>query len=327
MSKFLLYKNQKIEVLDPGKVTFSSILHEKLYLTLFSEMTDIQNYEPLIDVDTIERKFNLDLEDLSEKSNISVSVSAKATNSSRLRKQKQVLNFLKSFPLFLGTFRNMITEADISIQNAEKLLDCSVDGTNFIKIKSVIDEINRSKWDRELDTSERQSGVSVLGSISEALLNLVFQKFIDKQNFFKVNSSEVESYGDFVLMCLPNNLWLSVKSNFGRERLLASGYSNDIIGVGFFQEAKEFFSDVRIRNFQRAGFLAMYCPDVSVSEEQMKDGANTYQEIVDHYKNKGVDQPTNINGKPFFRRLSELNNDLKMLLVEKDIKKRTTVHF
>jgi hypothetical protein len=151
--------------------------------------------------------------------------------------------------------------------------------------------------------------------------------WLTEKTFFKVNQSEVQTYGDFVLMCLPNNLWLSVKSNFARERLLASGFGNDTLGVGFFQDAKEFKSPVRIRNFQSAGFLAMYCPDVAVSEEQLREGTNTYQQVMDSYKEQAVEPPTNINGKPFIRKLSDLSADLKALLDQKDIRKRTTVNF
>ena len=82
---------------------------------------------------------------------------------------------------------------------------------------------------------------------------------------------------------MPNNLWLSVKSNFARERLLASGFTTDIIGVGFFESAKEFTGKIRIRNFQRAGFLAMYCPDVPVNQEQIDNQITTYDLIVKRY--------------------------------------------
>ena len=128
-------------------------------------------------------------------------------------------------------------------------------------------------------------------------------------------------------MCLPNNLWLSVKSNFARERLLASGYSNDILGVGFFQDPSEFTGSVRIRNFQRAGFLAMYCPDVAVSELQVNENTNTYDQVMNYYVVNGQTPPTNINGMPFIRKLSMLCDDLALLLVERDVRKRLTVKF
>jgi hypothetical protein len=150
---------------------------------------------------------------------------------------------------------------------------------------------------------------------------------VDDVNFFKVSASQVQSYGDFVLMCLPNNLWVSVKSNYARERLLASGYSNDILGVGFFQDFDEFTSSVRIRNFQRAGFLAMYCPDVAVSLDQVNSKTSTYEQVVDFHASNGTNMPLNINGKPFIRKLTDLAGDLQPLLDIKSVQKRFTVDF
>ena len=175
-------------------------------------------------------------------------------------------------------------KADIAIKHAENLIQAECNINNFIKLKQVIGQFNKLNWVREMDKSESQASVSNLGTISENLLNLAFGKITNEQSFFKVTSSRVNSYGDFVLMCLPNNLWLSVKSNFARERLLASGYSNDILAVGFFEDYKEFTSQVRIRNMQRAGFLCIYIPDVAVTVEQNDSNTNTYKQTLEHYK-------------------------------------------
>jgi len=150
---------------------------------------------------------------------------------------------------------------------------------------------------------------------------------IDDVSFFKTGNAKIQSYGDFVVTCLPNNLWISVKSNFARERLLASGYSNDILGAGFFEDASEFTQPVRIRNFQRAGFLAMYCPDIAVTERQITAGTSTYHEIEQFHVNNGTSMPLNINGKQFIRKLSNLATDIETLLSETDIRRRFTVDF
>ena len=105
-------------------------------------------------------------------------------------------------------------------------------------------EIFEQTWTREQSSSERQSGNTVIGSISESLFAESFKPLMQDETFFKVNNNKVSSYGDFIIMCLPNNLWISVKSSNARERLLASGYSNDIIGIGFFKDPKE-FSDLK----------------------------------------------------------------------------------
>lgn len=241
--------------------------------------------------------------------------------------QKAMLLFLTYFPDFYIYLKNINANAAISIQNAEKILSANVSIDNFIEMKRIIDEQNAKRWTREKTLQERQGGVSILGTISETLLNTSMEKIIDSKNFFRTTMSEIQSYGDFVLMCLPNNLWLSVKSNFARERLLASGFSTDIIGVGFFTDYTEFTSQAKIRNFLKVGFLAMYIPDVSITDEQIKNNTSTYEEVLNYYTQNNKDFPKNINGTLFIRKLSSIKDELNSLLAIKDISKRTTVYF
>lgn len=327
--KSLIFNSKKIEIKDPKSITFESDFDRELYELIYGLITNNDEYKPVINSDDISAGFYpIDLNDLYENSDLNIKgPSLKATNKSRLWTQQLVKDFMSRYPVFMGLISNNIVGADIAIANAEILSNQKVDVSNFIKLKSIIDEINRSAWTRDRDSSERQSGVSTLGTISETLLKITFDNLVDDDTFFKVSQSEVQTYGDFVLMCLPNNLWLSVKSNFARERLLASGFNNDILGVGFFEDHTEFTSLVRIRNFQRAGFLAMYCPDVAVSKEQLLNGTNTYDQVIEHYSTSDQTPPTNINGMPFIRKLSNLYQDLKILLDEEDVKKRSTVKF
>ena len=194
--------------------------------------------------------------------------------------------------------------------------------------KAYTNELYKKTWNRTLNESEKNSGVSTVGEISEKLVEGAFSGLIDNINFFNSKGNDaVKSYGDFVLMCLPNNLWLSVKSGYSRERLLASGFSNDILGVGFFEDFEEFTSESKNRNLKKVGFLAIYCPDIPVSRDQIENGTNTYDLIQDHFKMQNKDMPKNINGKDFIRKLSSIKDDLGRLLKEKDIKKRTTIGF
>ncbi|MCU8501528.1 hypothetical protein M2G70_23095, partial [Vibrio vulnificus] len=111
-----------------------------------------------------------------------------------------------------------------------------------------------------------------------------------------------------------------------RERLLASGFSNDLVGVGFFEDPTEFTSQHKVRNFKKAGFLAIYLPDVAVTESQHADGTSTYKEVADFYSGVGKKAPLNINGTTFFRPLSQLGEDIKVLL-DQDLQKRSTLNF
>ena len=129
------------------------------------------------------------------------------------------------------------------------------------------------------------------------------------------------------MLCLPNNLWISVKSGYAKERLLASGFSNDILGAGFFEDYEEFTSDSKIRNLKKVGFLAIYCPDIPVTEEQIEKRINTYDQIINDFTKNNKIEPVNLNGKPFFRKLSKIKDDLEEMINEKDIGKRSTIGF
>ena len=327
--KTLKFNSYPVEIKDPKVVSFDSNFDKKLYCLIYDLVIDGGIYEPVLNTDNFQKgMLPLNLENMHLQSGLTKpKVSKKSVNPERFFLQLLVGDFLSRYPIFLGLVCNNISQTNTSISNAEILLGEEVNASNFIKIKSIIDQINRSAWTRDKDTSERQSGVSTLGTISENLLKITFSNLVDNKTFFKVNQSAVQTYGDFVLMCLPNNLWLSVKSNFARERLLASGYSNDILGIGFFQDPSEFMGMVRIRNFQRAGFLAMYCPDVAVSENQLLENTNTYEQIMNYYEMNSKTEPTNINGRPFIRKLSSICDDLRMLIDEKDIRKRLVVNF
>lgn len=327
--KKLKFENRDIDIKAPELCTFQSRLDESLYNHIYSLINDGDDYKPILNSDIFSSNESpIDLIKLHKESKIIINLpSKKATNFDKTFNQFIVRDFFSRYPAMMGLVYNNVGRADISIANAGVLFGHEVDASNFIKIKSIIDTVNSNAWSREKDKTESQSGVSTLGTISETLIEKAVGGLVDQENFFHVGQSEVQSYGDFVLMCLPNNLWLSVKSNFSRERLLASGYTNDILGVGFFQDPTEFTSPVRVRNFQRAGFLAIYCPDVAVNENQLKNNTSTYAEIVKSYANEGYSQPTNINGKPFIRKLSCLKSDLDQLLEQKDIRKRSTVAF
>lgn len=317
----------------PSDIDFSilpaSDYFEIIYKELYSKI-DTTKLEPQIDFDDVSHsdleKMYIDYGVQGCMKQFSIK-SITAKEYALFPAQKALLVFLRHFPSFYIFLKNVNADADISIKNAEYIVGAKVDNINFITIKSVIDRQNKKRWTRDMNVQEKNSGVSILGTTSETLLEKAMDNLIDKHTFFKNTNNEVQSYGDFVLMCLPNNLWLSVKSNFARERLLASGYTTDIIGVGFFTDFKEFTSQSKIRNFSKVGFLAMYLPDVPVSLEQVATNENTYNQVVAYYETNERQMPKNINGTNFIRKLSTLSSDLTTLLNEKDIKKRTTISF
>lgn len=326
--KVFIFDGQNVVIADPNTLVFASDFLEETYRYLFGRLPANGAYEPYIDIDTITTCANpFDIVARAAfHGELVPPPPGNPANPARALVQYHVRYILESHPALFGLLNNLTSSSTIAIANAEFLLGQPVDGGNFIRAKAVIDRIARSIWSRGRDSSESQSSVSALGQISENLLSRALEAHLGDE-FFRVTGNSVKSYGDFVALCLPNNLWISVKSNYARERLLASGYSNDIVGAGFFVQAAEFTNAVRIRNFQRAGFLAMYVPDVAVSDAQAAAGSSTYQEVIDAYDANGVAHPLNINGKPFIRPLSGLSNDIGALMAMNPISMRLTVNF
>ncbi|EPE4803168.1 hypothetical protein ACSI5G_004098 [Vibrio vulnificus] len=250
-----------------------------------------------------------------------------APNVSRKRIKEKVLSKVPHLALFL---KNIHPGAAYQVEALSLLRNESVDFSNISDFKRDLRARHDARWTRQQKddqgNNEIQGGVSVLGSLSEDLLKRAIDTVSNSPDIFKTNQDDTKSYGDFVLMSLPNNLWFSVKSGFSRERLLASGFSNDLVGVGFFEDPTEFTSQHKVRNFKKAGFLAIYLPDVAVTESQHADGTSTYKEVADFYSGVGKKAPLNINGTTFFRPLSQLGEDIKVLL-DQDLQKRSTLNF
>ena len=248
-------------------------------------------------------------------------------NISRKRIKDKILKKVPQLALFL---KNIHPGATHQVEILSVLREENVDFSNISDFKRELRARHDERWTRlqreDKGNDEAQGGVSVLGSLSEELLKRAIETVSTSPDIFQTTQDDTKSYGDFVLMSLPNNLWFSVKSGFSRERLLASGFSNDLVGVGFFEEPAEFTSRYKVRNFKKAGFLAIYLPDVAVTEDQYDEGTSTYAAVQAFYNQAEHVAPLNINGTKFFRPLSKLGDDIKYLLGQ-DLQKRSTLNF
>ena len=273
----------------------------------------VQQYKTLFQAASVGQKFDCDLLTNATFQNVKRAEILKRINERILPVSPGLLAFMSNFH----------PSADSQINEAILSKTVQITFENISGFKSYLRETNEQRWTRELNDNEKQGSVSVLGSISEKLLAKALGSLVDNENLFQTTRDDVKSYGDFVLLGLPNNLWFSVKSGFARERLLASGFANDLIGVGFFQDPNEFMSLNKVRNFKKVGFLAIYLPDLPVTEEQELTNTSTYEGVMNHY---GNDRPQNINGSRFYRPLSELGNDISKLLTL-PIKQRSIISF
>lgn len=238
-----------------------------------------------------------------------------------LKRTKELI--LVQSPGILSIMRNFHPSADTQILEAEFTKGAEISFSNIAEYKNYLREANDLRWTRVLTDNEKQGSVSVLGSISEKLLEKALGSLVDGENLFQTNQDDTKSYGDFVLLGLPNNLWFSVKSGFARERLLASGFANDLIGVGFFQDPSEFTSFKKVRNFKKVGFLAIYLPDMPITEKQEENRVSTYGEVMQFYTQ---DAPQNINSTDFYRPLSQLGKDIEVLAA-RPIQQRSILDF
>ena len=329
MNKCFEFEGQQFEILHPSEEDFSANFFKVVY-TAFYERIEDGRLEPSVDVDQLVFSVTgVDLYKLAFEDDLKLDSPSKKSDIPVERDHTQIAVqlFLRQYPVFVSFTKNCRIKADVALAHAEMMhgKDCNI--SNFIKLKRITNQFNSMCWSRQQSISEKNASVSNLGTLSEKLIQGAFGGRVDGVNFFKVNNDRVQSYGDFVLMCLPNNLWFSVKSGYSRERLLASGYGNDILAVGFFEEFEEFTSRVRIRNMMKAGFLCLYLPDVPVTLEQIGSDMSTYDETLNFYEENSIALPVNINGRPFIRPLSKLSNDLDPLLSEPDIAKRLTIDF
>lgn len=246
---------------------------------------------------------------------------------SRKRIKDKILSKVPQLAVFL---KNIHPGASHQVRALCLLRNEEVNFGNISDFKRELRARHGSRWTRNLredkGNNEVQGGVSVLGSISEELLKRAISDVSTSPDIFQTNQDDTKSYGDFVLMSLPNNLWFSVKSGYSRERLLASGFSNDLVGVGFFEDPSEFTSLHKVRNFKKAGFLAIYLPDVAVTEEQYTESSSTYSVVSDFYTQPERTAPLNINGTNFFRPLSSLGSDIESLLSQ-NLQRRSTLKF
>lgn len=113
------------------------------------------------------------------------------------------------------------------------------------------------------------------------------------------NTAGLSSFGDFLVPAAPTNLLISCKTWTARERLLNSGIRVDTVGFGFFKEADEFWTEMRMNTLRRFGFTAIYMPD------------HTHDTIMAKLRAENREhQAVNVNAKALFRKLTVFGDDM-----------------
>ena len=97
---------------------------------------------------------------------------------------KALIVFLDKYTEFSNVLLNCHLPASIAIKAASWHMDEDISATNFVSAKKLTSKFNSERWTRDQNLSERQSGVSNLGAISEGLLEIALESIIDDENFF-----------------------------------------------------------------------------------------------------------------------------------------------
>lgn len=113
------------------------------------------------------------------------------------------------------------------------------------------------------------------------------------------NTAGLSSFGDFLIPAAPTNLLISCKTWAARERLLNSGIRVDTVGFGFFQDAREFWTEMRMNTLRRFGFTVIYMPDAThgaIMARLAADGRTA--------------QAINVNARPLYRPISTFGAEM-----------------
>lgn len=140
---------------------------------------------------------------------------------------------------------------------------------------------------------------SVIGGVSELICEMGLRAAAPGRYAHLPNSWSW--IGDYAITGLPFNLYISVKSYYARERLIASGTGQGaapIIGYGLFQDETE-WSPVRVHQYRHRGFVAIYMPTALYNILNAKTGRG--------YPATDI---LNIYNKPLLRDMANFADDI-----------------
>lgn len=155
----------------------------------------------------------------------------------------------------------------------------------------------------EIISAGLKQDVSVVGGVTERICQTGIEAGIPADRFGKL-PKKWKWLGDFAILGVPFNVFMSVKSYKAKERLIASGTGQlaaPIIGYGFFDDPKE-WNPTRVDQYRHRNFIAIYIPKDLYNLLAAKTG-----------KGHPVTDKKNFYGKPILRKIEDLPNDLKRI--------------
>lgn len=172
---------------------------------------------------------------------------------------------------------------------------CSLAGKTPKKRYEALDSIltARDAIHNEIISAGLKEDVSVTGKITERICEMALEAGA-RDKYSKLPKAW-EWVGDFMIIGKPFNIFVSVKSYWARERLIASGTGQQaapVVGYGLFIDESE-WTFGRIRQYLQRGFVAIYMPADLLARltSESRNVKNTYE-------------------RPFLRDIASFANDL-----------------
>lgn len=116
-------------------------------------------------------------------------------------------------------------------------------------------------------------------------------------NVGKMNATK--AFGDILIPAAPTNVIISVKTETAKERLLYSANAIEAVGFGFFKDAKEFWTQSRMKLYKRMGFTTIYMPAQTLENVNEKLTATNLQAHA-----------VNVNGTALYRSINNFGTDM-----------------
>lgn len=192
----------------------------------------------------------------------------------------------------------------------------SDDKTRYEHIYDILDA--REFIHTEIVKAGLKEDVSVVGGVTELICETALSGVLPDNRFGKLPQSW-KWIGDFAIVGIPFNLFISVKSYKAKERLLVSGTGQNaapVVGFGLFDDVKEWSPD-RVKQYKQRGFLAIYMPKNLYDEISNRNEEKNCK----YKKSKGYPATSivNIYDRPLLRKIEDFADDVSNVCNDEDV--------
>lgn len=167
----------------------------------------------------------------------------------------------------------------------------------YANLSTILQE--RDNVSNDIAVAGLSEDVSVIGGVTEMICKIGLEAAAP--NRYAHLPDAWKWVGDYAITGLPFNLYISVKSYYARERLIASGTGQGaapIIGYGLFKDESE-WSPKRVHQYRHRGFVAIYMPSSLYTVLSQKTGNGHPATNI-----------LNVYNRPLLRKIDDFANDI-----------------